>query len=72
MDIDDNGIGRKRSSEINEIKNKKHQSFSTQANEKRLEILNQGRKDKIAVEFIDKFSTDGNAMGILVRLYIPF
>jgi len=72
VDIDDNGIGRKRSSEINEIKNKKHQSFSTQANEKRLEILNQGRKDKIAVEFIDKFSTDGNAMGILVRLYIPF
>jgi len=71
VEIEDNGIGRKRSAELNAIKNKKHQSFSTQANEKRLEILNEGRKAKIAVEYVDKLSNEGNPLGTLVRLYIP-
>ena len=37
--IDDNGIGRKRSQELNKIKNRMHQSFAMEANKKRLEIL---------------------------------
>ena len=39
--IDDNGIGRKRSMELNAIKNKKHYSYATQAIEKRVKLLNE-------------------------------
>ena len=68
--IDDNGIGRKRSEELNKIKNDKYQSFSTQANEKRLEILNR-TNDKIAVKIIDKTDANQQALGTKVILTIP-
>lgn len=68
--IDDNGIGRKRSGELNKIKNEKYQSFSTQANEKRLEILNR-QNDKIAVKIIDKLNGDGSSNGTKITLTIP-
>lgn len=69
--IDDNGIGRKRSAELNKIKNHKYQSFSSEANEKRLEILNKGRNNTIAVEIIDKTNDLGVATGTRVKLTIP-
>lgn len=69
--IDDNGIGRKRSEELNKIKEEKHQSFATQANEKRLEILNRGKTTKIAVKINDKHNSDGTANGTTVSLSIP-
>lgn len=69
--IDDNGIGRKRSAELNKIKNHKYQSFSSEANEKRLEILNKGRNNAIAVEIIDKTNDLGVATGTRVKLTIP-
>jgi LytS/YehU family sensor histidine kinase len=68
--IDDNGIGRKRSEELNKIKNDKYQSFSTQANEKRLEILNR-TNDKIVVKFNDKVDAIGQSLGTKVILTIP-
>lgn len=68
--IDDNGIGRKRSEELNKIKNDKYQSFSTQANEKRLEILNR-TNDKIAVKIIDKLDANQQSLGTKVILTIP-
>lgn len=70
ISIDDNGIGRKRSEELNKIKNDKYQSFSTQANEKRLEILNR-TNDKIAVKIIDKIDVNEQACGTKVILTIP-
>ena len=68
--IDDNGIGRKRSEELNKIKNDKYQSFSTQANEKRLEILNR-TNDNIVVKFIDKLDANQQSLGTKVILTIP-
>lgn len=68
--IDDNGVGRARSKELNKIKNKKHQSFATQANEKRLEVLNQGAAGSVNVTFIDKMSEQGEALGTTVILFI--
>jgi hypothetical protein len=68
--IDDNGIGRQKSAEINNLKNKKHQSFATQAIDKRLEILNKGRTEKITIEYIDKIS-QGISDGTTVILKIP-
>lgn len=68
--INDNGIGRKRSEELNKIKNEKYQSFSTHANEKRLEILNK-QNDKIAVTITDKTDETNKAIGTKVILTIP-
>ena len=69
--IDDNGIGRKRSTEINETKREKHQSFATKANQKRLEILNQNTQNKVLVDFIDNFDDQNQAIGTKVIITIP-
>ncbi len=69
--IDDNGIGRKRSLELNKIKNEKYQSFSTKANQKRLEILNNKNNKKIAVQIIDKVSNNDVVSGTKVIIIIP-
>ncbi len=68
--IDDNGIGRKRSAELNKIKEFKAKSFSSDANEKRLEILN-AKNTKAVVKIIDKLNFDGTANGTQVILTIP-
>ncbi len=51
--IQDNGIGRSASTEINKNRKQLHESFSTSANEKRLELLNQNRDEKIGVWYED-------------------
>lgn len=38
--IEDNGVGRKQADEINAIRNKSHESFSTKAMEERIEMIN--------------------------------
>ncbi|MES2656760.1 MAG: histidine kinase [Bacteroidota bacterium] len=69
--INDNGVGRKRSEQLNKIKDSKHQSFSTQANKKRLEILNQSKNKPVAVIITDNYNEIGNATGTTVTLTIP-
>jgi ligand-binding sensor domain-containing protein len=69
--ITDNGIGRKRSSEINRMREKKHTSFATGATQRRLELLNQGRAQTITVSFVDLMDEYGNDSGTKVLLYIP-
>lgn len=71
--IDDNGVGRKRSEEINKKKPGKHISFSTKANQKRLELLNKsrGNNDKMMVKYIDKTDQHNNAEGTIVIVSIP-
>jgi two-component sensor histidine kinase/outer membrane protein assembly factor BamB len=69
--IDDNGIGRKRSAEINASRIDYHQSFSTQANQKRLEILMIRSSHKLVVDYIDKVDSYGFAVGTTVLLSIP-
>ncbi len=69
--IEDNGIGRKKSGELNSKRNEKHQSFATEANKKRLEILNSTYTQKLAVQIIDKTDTAKNPLGTIVNLFIP-
>ncbi len=69
--IDDNGIGRKRSGEINSKRNAAHKSFSTKANKTRLDILNSHRKDPISVNITDKTDEYNNAIGTTVQINIP-
>lgn len=67
--IDDNGVGRKRSEEINSHKIDKPKSFSTDSNRKRLEILNHN-KNVASVEFVDKLDENQQSTGTTVILLI--
>lgn len=69
--IDDNGIGREKSAELNAIKNKKHQSFATNALQNRIELLNQFNHKNIAIRFIDKHSKTEQSTGTTVEILIP-
>lgn len=69
--IDDNGIGRKKSQELKAKKPSSHKSFASEANSKRLELLNQGRKNTISIEYLDKIDSYGNSLGTMVILAIP-
>lgn len=69
--ITDNGIGRRRSSELNRMREKKHTSFATGATQRRLELLNQGREQTITISFVDLVDEVGKDGGTKVLLYIP-
>lgn len=68
--IDDNGIGRKKSGELNKIRADKHTPFATEANMKRIEILNQGNNN-IGVVYTDKVDAFGHSNGTIVTITIP-
>jgi two-component system LytT family sensor kinase len=68
--IEDNGIGRARSAELNEMRLKKHTSFSTGATQKRLQLLNKGKDNAIVVAFEDLKDHLGQANGTRVTLRI--
>jgi tetratricopeptide (TPR) repeat protein len=63
--IEDNGVGRTAAAEINMGRKQLHESFSTSANAKRLELLNQNRDEKIGVQYEDL------AKGTKVSILIP-
>lgn len=69
--IQDNGVGRKKSEELNVIKESKHTSYATKANLKRLEILNQDFKNSKPIEIEDLYDENQLALGTKVTLYIP-
>ncbi len=69
--IADNGIGRRRSNEINQLRQKKYTSFATGATQKRLELLNHERKEAISVLYDDLHDSNGNATGTRVTVSIP-
>lgn len=68
--IEDNGIGRDKSRIINQTKKEKHQSFASEANLKRIEILNQ-EKNKIGLSYEDKFDENQNPTGTKLTINIP-
>jgi sensor histidine kinase YesM len=69
--IDDNGIGREKSMELNKQKNKQHTSFALDANKKRLEILNHGISSNIVLKITDKINENNFSLGTKVELFIP-
>lgn len=70
VEIKDNGVGRKRAEELKKIKAVKYESFSSNANAKRLEILNKGLHFHVGFEIIDLYSNN-QAVGTHVKLTIP-
>ncbi|MFN3315794.1 MAG: sensor histidine kinase, partial [Raineya sp.] len=69
--IEDNGIGRVKSAEINRKNQKKHKSFAISATQKRLDLLNYGNKNNIQSEIIDLYDEQNQAIGTKVILKIP-
>ena len=69
--IDDNGIGRQKSSELNQIKNKNHQSFATEALQNRIDLLNEYNHKNISLKIIDKHNLQNQPTGTLVEIIIP-
>lgn len=69
--VADNGIGRKQSQELNNIRNRTYTSFATGATQKRLELLNAEKKIRISVLYDDLLNEDGTAAGTKVTLNIP-
>ncbi len=68
--IEDNGIGREKSREINKKREGQHKSFALKATTERLDLLNYGREKKIGVEIID-LQESNEAIGTKVILKIP-
>ncbi|MES2864914.1 MAG: histidine kinase [Bacteroidota bacterium] len=64
----DNGVGREKASKLRQTK---HQSFATNANEKRLELLNFGKDKKIGCSIDDLRDENNNPNGTKVTLLIP-
>lgn len=69
--VDDNGIGRQKSSELNAIKNKDHLSFATEAMQNRIELLNQYKQQNISINFEDKLNKNRQSLGTKVIIEIP-
>lgn len=64
----DNGVGREKASQLRQSK---HESFATNANEKRLELLNFGKDKKIGCLIDDLLDQNNNPNGTRVTLLIP-
>lgn len=71
-EITDNGIGRKRTQEIQERQQKSHESFSGNTLKRRLEILKKQFGGDFGVETIDLFDENQVALGTKVILHAPF
>lgn len=70
VEIDDNGVGRAASAQINKQKQNEHKSFATRANQRRLDLLLQNDEKKVSVHYVDKVGSDGQAQGTKVILTI--
>lgn len=70
-EVDDNGIGRKRSAEMKATKHNQHESMAVSLTRTRLQHLWGRKKPKNIFVIIDKESEDGEPAGTLVRFKIP-
>jgi len=63
--IEDNGIGREKSKEINSRRrNKNHQSFATEANQKRIDLINATQEQNINLKIIDLPNNTGTKVEV--------
>jgi ligand-binding sensor domain-containing protein/two-component sensor histidine kinase len=70
FEIEDNGIGRKKSMEWNQ-KFHRHKSFATKAIDSRIELINKLNKNPILIDVIDLYDENLESIGTRVQLKIP-
>lgn len=71
MVVEDNGIGRKASIEINKSNKNKSAGFAVKATEERIALFNELNARKIIISIIDKTDEKGEAAGTIVQLTLP-
>jgi hypothetical protein len=69
--IEDNGIGRKQSYQINQRNKSKPTSFATKAIAERIELFNRLYNQKIKYDIIDQYDDLNNPSGTAILLFIP-
>jgi ligand-binding sensor domain-containing protein len=67
--VEDNGIGRKRSAELQRTRH--HTSTGMKNVEERMTLLNATSREKISVEIIDLVNEENEASGTRVTIYFP-
>jgi ligand-binding sensor domain-containing protein len=70
--IEDNGIGRKRASELKSKVHVEYQSKGMSLTAERINILNRQLMDPITIEIIDLTDAQNQAMGTRIMLRVPF
>ncbi len=69
--VEDNGVGRARSAEINRTR-RKHVSFGSSITEERLRLLCEIAGQTNSITYTDKTEENGRAAGTIVEFVIPF
>ncbi len=70
--VDDNGIGRQQSEQINKIGREGHESSGIDITINRLRLLHREQRTAFVYDVIDKQSESGGAAGTTIRISIPF
>ena len=70
--IEDNGVGRLKSSQINKDQNINKESLGLKIIKERLDILNNGKESPYKMEIIDLYSDTGVSVGTRVELTLVF
>lgn len=71
--IKDDGIGREKSAEIQNLNARgKHQSLGMKITKDRLRILNNMYQSELSVNIIDLYHEDQSAAGTLVEIFVPY
>lgn len=68
--VDDNGVGRQRSAEINKNR-RKHISFGSSITEERLRVLCETMKQEYHLTYTDKLNDDGTPAGTTIYFLLP-
>jgi sensor histidine kinase YesM len=71
IEVEDNGIGRKKANLIQEQNKSLHKSLSTKITNERIQLLNKKYKLGIRLTIYDLHDKEGIASGTLVRIIIP-
>lgn len=69
--IEDNGIGRKRSREINQLALASHESMGSKFTEDRIRVINTVRNTNIQLSYVDKPDHADGTSGLKIILTIP-
>jgi tetratricopeptide (TPR) repeat protein len=71
LEIEDNGVGRSKTKELEKTKRKDHKSMATTITKDRMDALNKKLKQKIHFKIIDLKDENGKATGTKVVFEIP-
>jgi streptogramin lyase/two-component sensor histidine kinase len=69
--VEDNGIGREASQELQKKARKNHRSRGVSITKQRLEYINRITSTELSVDYEDKYDNNGNPEGTVVTLIIP-